>query len=91
MAKKQDPSAALKRVIRKEIEDDLEGFTDKLYEIAKRKVVEEHDNDMVAALSLLFLFTKEKPTHPRHQVVLDLMKKYDVQPPPNVKIRPGNA
>jgi hypothetical protein len=91
MPKKQDSSTALKKVIAKEIAEDLDGFTDKLFEIAKRKVVEEHNNDMVTALSLLFLLTKDKPTHPSHQIVLDLMKKYDVAPPPNMKIRPGNA
>jgi hypothetical protein len=88
--KKQDSYAALKKVIAKEIAEDLDGFTGKLSEIAKRKVVKSA-NDMVTALSLLFLLTKDKPTHPSHQIVLDLMKKYNVAPPPNMKIRPGNA
>jgi hypothetical protein len=29
---------------------------------------EEHNNDMVTALSLLFLLNKDKPTHPGHQI-----------------------
>jgi len=91
MPKKQHSSAALKKVIAKEIAGDPDGFTDKLFEIAKRKVVAEHNHDMVTVLSLLFLLTNDKPTHPGHQIVLELMKKYDVAPPPNIKIRPGNA
>ena len=91
MPKKKNEPTALKKVVAKEIAEDIEGFTDKLYEIAKLKVVEEHNNDTVTALSRLFLLTKDRPTRPSHQVVLDLMKKYDVPPPPNVKLRLGNA
>lgn len=81
----------LQKVVREEIEKDPEHFMDTLYEIAKRKVVEEHNNDMMTAVGLLFLSTKEKPTSPAHQVALDLMKKYNLPQPPDVKTTPGSA
>jgi hypothetical protein len=82
---------ALRKLVREEIEQNPESFMDTLYEIAKRKVVQEHNNDMMTAVGLLFLFTKDKPDSPTHQVALDLMKKYNLPRPPDVKTALGTA
>jgi hypothetical protein len=83
--------ALLNKVVREEIEKNPEDFMDNLYEIARRKIVQEHNNDMMTAVGLLFLSTKHNPTSPTHQVALDLMRKYNLPQPPNVKTSPGAA